>query len=154
MHIRKILSETTLIMLARTTYDISYMQYDISYCCYCSIDFKITDLMVSIMLKSMGSKLNLIDRKSVQCTLRCFTIIVVKENIWIFFVTLLYLFTGLYFLCECFFYTCLPLILLSSPEFGHVNMYLVKINWEKNWHIPCLAEEREISLRWFSSSVN
>ena len=28
----------------------------------------------------------------------------------------------------CFFYTCLPLILLSSPEFGHVNMYLVKIN--------------------------
>ena len=37
---------------------------------------------------------------------------------------------------------------------GHVNMYLVKINSEKNWHGACLAEERDTLLRWFSSSVN
>ena len=37
---------------------------------------------------------------------------------------------------------------------GHVNMYLVKTNWEKSWHVPCLAEKKETFLRWFSSSVN
>ena len=37
---------------------------------------------------------------------------------------------------------------------GHGNMYLVKVNSEKNWHVSCLAEERDTSLRGFSSSVN
>ena len=37
---------------------------------------------------------------------------------------------------------------------GHADMYLVKTNWEKNWHVPPLAEEKETFLRWFNSNVN
>ena len=51
------------------------------------------------------------------------------------FLTLIYLFTDLYFLCE------------MDTVIGHANMYLVKINSEKNWHVPCLAEESDTFLR-------
>ena len=46
------------------------------------------------------------------------------------------------------------LLLNRYTIIGHVNMYLVKTNWEKSWHVPCLAEKKETFLRWFSSSVN
>ena len=50
----------------------------------------------------------------------------------------------------------LPIIkvLVIETVNGHVNMYLVKTNWEKNCYVPWLAEEKEILLRWFSPSVN
>ena len=41
---------------------------------------------------------------SINVYVRCFAIIVVQENIGILFVTLTYLCTDLYFLCECFLY--------------------------------------------------
>ena len=95
--------------------------------------FKITDLMVSITLKyGQQIKVNW-QQVNINVYVRCFAVIVVQENIWIIFVTLTYLCTDLYFLCEYFF---LPLChkfyfhhqIFSNRDtiIGHVNMYLVK----------------------------
>ena len=79
---------------------------------------------------------------------RCFAIFAVQENTWIIFVTLTYLCNDLYFLYELFFIP-LPLILLPYDGFsnrdtiiGHVNMCLVKTNWENKMacSIPCCRE--------------
>ena len=67
--------------------------------------------------------------------------------------TLTYLYTDLYFLCEYFF---IPPCRQSPPPptpyqpgfsnrdtvIGHVNMYLIKTNSEKKWYVPCLREEK------------
>ena len=38
-------------------------------------------------------------------------------------------------------------VLVTETQSSHVNMYLVKTNCEKNWHVPCLAEVKETFLR-------
>ena len=53
-------------------------------------------------------------RQQVNKNVRCFAIIVAQKNIWILFVTLIYLWSDLYFLCIFF---SLSLVLLPSPGF-------------------------------------
>ena len=155
IHIRKILFNTLLITLERTMY-LATVLLLARYRC------QSTDLMVSIMLK-YDSKIK-VNRQQININVyvRCFAIIVLQEIIWILFETLTCLWIDLYFLCECFLYLSVinftPIIRVQGFSnrdtiIGHVNMNLVKTNWEKNWHVSCLAEEKETFLRWFSSSV-
>ena len=85
-------------------------------CCSCSIDLKITDLMVNIMQK-YGQKIKVNWQQfSINIYVRYLAIIVVQENIWNFWDTYFYLSLQwpLLFMWV-FFYACLSLILLSSP---------------------------------------
>ena len=93
---------------------------------------------------------------------RCFAIMVVQENSWIVSVTPFC--TDLYFLCKYFLYLCHYFYShhhsFSNRDtcqriIGHTNMYLVKTNWEKNWHVLCLAERKrpfwgDLVLAWIS----
>ena len=69
------------------------------------LKYRFQNLMVGIMLKC-GQQIK-VNRQQVNINVnvKCFTIIVVQENIWILFVTLTYLCTDFYILCENFFYT-------------------------------------------------
>ena len=57
-----------------------------------------------------------------------------------FFVTLIHLCTHVDFLCGYFF-----ILVINFTRFTR-DMYPVKTNCEKNWHVPCLAEEKETVL--------
>ena len=79
---------------------------------------------------------------------------------WIPFVTLIFALSIMYF----FYFLCIFLylsVITFTPInkvlviiIGHVKMYLVKTNSEKNWHGPCLVEEKQTFLRWFYSNIN
>ena len=143
-YLRKILPDTALIMLERTMY------------------LDIILLLVKYRFQNhwCDSKHNAKVR-TVNVYVRCFAIIFVQENIWILFVTLTYLCTDLYYLYEYFFIPHCHQYYFHHQGFsnrdtiiGHVNMCLVKKKWENNWLVPCLAEEKETIVRWFSSGVN
>ena len=74
--------------------------------------------------------------------------IVGQENILILFVTDTYLCTYIYFLCKYFFISLCHQFYSHHQGFsnrdifiGNINIYLVKTNLEKKWHVPYLAEE-------------
>ena len=80
-------------------------------CCQCSIDFIITDVMVSTM-QMYGQQIKVKRQQiKINVNIRCFAITVVQENIWIFFMTLIYLCTNLYFVCN---FLYVPVIKFSS----------------------------------------
>ena len=116
IHISKILSDRTLIVLERTMY-LAIILLLVQY----RVQNHWSDGRHNAKVRTV--KINR-QQVNINAYVRCFGIIVEQGNIWIFFVTLIHL--------------C-------------IDMYLVKINWENNWHVPCLAEEKEIVLRWFSS---
>ena len=73
---------------------------------------------------------------------RCFAIIVVQENIWIRFETLIFEMTFTF--CEYFFVPLCHWFYFHHQRFGNRGTTI--------GHVPCLVEEKETFLRWFSSS--
>ena len=151
IQIRKILSDTTLIILERIMYlAMIWLLVEYWFQSHWS-DGKHNAKVYGQWIKFDRQQVN------INAYVRWSAIIVVQENIWIIFVTLIFC-IDLYFLCEYFFIPLCHYFYSHHQGFsnrdtiiGHVNMHLLKA---KNWHVSCFAEEKETFLRWFSSSVN
>ena len=113
IEIRKILPDTTLIMLERTMcLAIILLLWKYWFQNHWS-DGKHKP-KVGLYIKVNRQQVN------INAYVRCFAIIIVQENKWILFVTLTYLCTDLYFICKNFFiphYFYLSLLLLPSSGF-------------------------------------
>ena len=90
--------------------------------------------------------------RTVNVYVTCFAIIVVQENIWIPFVTLTYLCT--LYLSVINFIPIIRVLVIETQSLVMLICVRWKKIWENNWHVPCLVEEKETFVRWFSSSVN
>ena len=113
-------TDTTLIMLERTRH------LAFRYCCQCSVDFKIPDLMVHIMQK-YGQKIK-VNRQhvSINAYVRISQSLLCRK-IYELFETLIYLCRDFYFLCE-YFFMHLSLIFLPLPGFQQKRLKLIQSN--------------------------